>query len=179
MRKFLALFGLLMLTGCDEPTLITHVDRLSHMTQDELFVMQGTQGIPVEFHGRPFQNDVTPAELAGAMRPPGGSAQGVRFHAVAPGSGRGGHGWRLVLHFNPQGGAPNSFHDCKLTSEAVTAGVPVEGFSVNATFCKGSEWQAHGFMKVLEIADGDRDAFARVMKQLFLAILPKHSDPDR
>ncbi|MEM1299193.1 MAG: hypothetical protein AAGH68_07910 [Pseudomonadota bacterium] len=179
MRKVLVLFGLLALTGCDEPTVITHVDRLHHMTQDQLVVMQDARGIPVEFHGRPFLNDVPHAELAAAMRPPNGSAQGVRFHAVAPGHSANGHGWRLVLHFNPQDDVPNSFEDCKLSSEANTAGPMTEAFSVNATFCKGTEWQAHGFMRVLKIAKADPDAFARAMKQLFLAILPKNSDPDR
>ena len=174
-RTPLTLITLLALAGCDEPTIITHVDRLSHMSQGDLLTMQGAKGIPVEFHGSPFRD--TPATtLANAMRPPSGSAQGVRFAAATPGEG---HNWRLVLHFNPQDGIPNAFHDCKLTSEAQTAGPSAESFSVNATFCKGTEWQAHGFMKVLEIEDGDVEAFSRVMRQLFLSILPKNTDPDR
>lgn len=178
MRKPWALCALLALAACDEPTIITHVDRLKHMEQSDLIAMQDGRGIPVEFHGLPFR-DGAPARLAAAMRPPSGSAQGVRFYAVEPGQGHGGHGWRLVLHFNPQGGTPNSVEDCRRSAVAGTAGVPVQGFSVNATFCQGDEWQAHGYMKVLEIADGDEDAFSRVMKQLFLAILPKNTDPDR
>ncbi|MFK7944086.1 MAG: hypothetical protein AB8B85_14395 [Paracoccaceae bacterium] len=178
MKRAILLGLLLGLSACDEPTIITHVDKLSHMEQSDLFVMQDANGIPVVFHGLPFRE--TSAEtLASAMQPPSGSAQSVRFYASPPETQHGGHGWRLVLHFNPQGGIPNSQQDCRRTGAADTAGLPTQGFSVNATFCKGTEWQAHGFMKVLQIQNGDTKAFTRVMKQLLLAIFPKNTDPDR
>lgn len=172
--RFIALVCLL-LAGCDEPTVITHVDKLPHMSRADLLHMQETDGIPVEFHGRPFESP-DPDVLAAAMKPPAGGSQSVRFFAAPPGSRT---GWRLVLHFNPQGGVPNAVHDCRRTAEAQTAGIAKGRFSVNVTFCEGDEWQAHGFLKVHDIDEGDTEAFSRAMRQLFTVIFAENMDPDR
>lgn len=166
---------LCLLAACDEPTVITHVDKLSHMSQDDLRLMQGPDGIPVEMHGQPFR-DATPEELAAALRPPASGPQEIRFHAVAPGTTA---GWRLVLHFNPKGNIPNAVHDCRLGAETETAGILPKGFSVNATFCKGADWQAHGFLRVLETGDTPTETLSRSLRQLFTAMFRKNTDPER
>jgi hypothetical protein len=165
----------LLLGGCDDPTVITHVDKLSHMRMNDLWTMQDARGLPVEIHGAPFAN-VGDREIAGALRPPAGSAQEVRFHAVPPGSWQGGHPWRLVLHFNARG-APNARADCRLLAEAPTDPPPPGSFTVNASFCNGPDWQAHGFLRALEVEDGDMAAFADMMRQLMLAIF--HEEKNR
>ncbi len=177
MRYPKALIALALLAACDEATVITHVDKLSHMSMDDLVVMQDAQGIPVEVHGVPFAG-VSANQLAAALRPPAGAAQSFRFHAVPPGNGHGTHGWRLVLHFNPQG-APNAVHDCKLTAEAKTASRPEKGYSINASFCKGPDWQAHGYLQAPQATHGDLDGFGNAMTQLMLTIFRENSDPDR
>lgn len=179
MKPKAALIVAALLAGCDEPTVITHVDRLSHMTLSDLKVIQGPQGIPVEMHGVPFDG-AEPARLASALRPPSGGSQEIRFHPAAPGAWQqNGQKWRLVLHFNPEGNVPNAFHDCKLTDTARTASPPDHGFTVNAVFCNATEWQAHGYMKVLKLDPADEAAFTRVMRQLFVAIFQENTDPDR
>lgn len=165
----------ILLAACEEPTVISHVDKRTHMERADLLHMQESDGIPVEFHGRPFEGP-GPETLAAAMTPPAGGSQAVRFFAAPPGSRT---GWRLVLHFNPQGGIPNAPHDCRRTSEAQTAGIVDKSFSVNATFCKGDQWQAHGFLRVLDIEDGDTEAFSRTLRQLFSVIFAENTDPDR
>jgi hypothetical protein len=164
-----------LLAGCDDPTVITHVGKLGHMRLSDLWAMQDARGLPVEMHGAPFAH-VTDQEVAAAIRPPGGAAQEVRFHAVPPGSWKGEHAWRLVLHFNPQG-PPNAPADCRLPEEARTRPPPGGSFTVNATFCNGADWQAHGYLQALSIEDGDLDAFGDMMGQLMLAIF--HEEKDR
>ncbi len=170
-----AVLALALLAGCDDPTVITHVGKLSHMRLNNLWTMQDARGLPVEIHGMPFAH-VTDAEIAGAIRPPAGSAQEVRFHAVPPGGWQGGNPWRLVLHFNAQG-APNSQTDCRRVAEARTNPPPAGRFTVNASFCDGPDWQAHGFLQALEVEDGDLAAFTDLMQQLMLAIF--HEEKDR
>ena len=173
--RILVLAGLL--TACDEATIITHVDKLSHMSMNSLVTIQGAQGIAVEIHGAPFPG-IDDTAIAAAMRPPAGASQGIRFHAVEPGTWSAHDGWRLVLHFNPDG-PPHSVHDCKLEAEAKTAGRPAQGYSVNATFCNGADWQAHGFLKAPKAAQDDPGLFADHMVQLMQAIFQENSDPDR
>ena len=88
---------------------------------------------------------------------------------------QGGHPYRLVLHFNARG-APNAAADCRLLAEAPTNPPSPGRFTVNATFCEGPAWQAHGFLRALEIEDGDMDAFANMMRQLMLAIFHEQKD---
>lgn len=175
MRRYRLPLALLLLAGCDEPTVISHVDKLSHMRLNDLWTMQDARGLPVELHGAPFAH-VTDSEIVEAIRPPGGTAQEVRFYAAPPGSWKGGHPWRLVLHFNPQG-PPNAPADCRLLEEARTKPPPAGSFAVNATFCEGDAWQARGFLEALKVEDGDLDAFADMMRQLMLTML--HEEKDR
>jgi hypothetical protein len=174
MRRLAAVLAMLGLSACDEPTIITHVDKLDHMSVSDLWALQDGQGIPVEIHGAPFSH-VTDDALAEALRPPGGSAQEVRFYAVPAGVWQGGHAWRLVLHFNPQG-APNAFHDCKLTAEVPTNPPTSLGFTVNATFCKADAWQAHGYLQALKTEDGDLEGFRNVMQALMAEVFREGPD---
>ncbi len=160
--------------GCDDPTVISHVDRLDGVEIDDLWTMQDSRGIPVEIHGAPFAH-TTDRDLAAALRPPVTSAGELTFYAAAVGSWKGGHPWRVVLHFNPQG-PPNAHADCRLEAEARTARLPETGFTVNASICRGAEWQAHGYLSVAEIEGGDLDAFGQHMRSLMLAIFGVEQD---
>ncbi|MEM7743082.1 MAG: hypothetical protein AAF409_05165 [Pseudomonadota bacterium] len=174
----MGLAAVLMLAACDEPTVITHVDKQPHMEMSDLVVMQGPSGIPVEIHGLPWDGADRSA-LAAAIRPPAGASQGTTFSALPQGGHAGRHGWRLVLHFNPQGGVPRSDHDCKLTSDVKTNAPPDGSYAVNVTFCEGAAWQAHAYLKVLEAEPGDIDAFSAALRQTMLAIFRENSDHDR
>ena len=156
-----AVLALLLVAACDEPTVITHVDKRSHMRLNDLWTIQDARGVPVEVHGAPFAH-VSDRQIAEAIRPPG--------------SWQAGHPWRLVLHFNPQG-APNAQADCRRLAEARTNPAPAGRFTVNASFCNGPDWQARGFLQALEVEDGDLAAFADMMRQLMLAIF--HEEKDR
>lgn len=158
----------LLLAGCDEPTVISNVDKLPHMKLDDLWTMQDGRGIPVEIHGAPWRNSTDQA-LAEAIRPPGGVTDGVKFYSAPVGSWQGGHAWRMVLHFNPSG-PPNAYQDCKRTEVAVTGDRPESGYSVNIGFCKQDEWQAHGFVKVLRSEADDFEEYSNAMATALTAI---------
>ena len=164
----------LMLAACDEATVITHVDRMPHMVISDLWQMQDSRGIPVEIHGAPFAR-IPDRAIAEALRAPAAAGQGIQFYSAPVGAWQGGHAWRLVLHFQPQGG-PNAQRDCQLTEEARTNKRPEGGFTVMASFCKEGEWQAHGFLKALTIEDGDLEAFANMMQALMAEIFREAKD---
>jgi len=164
----------LPIAACDDGTVITHVDKLSHVSAGDLVVMQEADGLRVEVHGIPWKG-ATDDELASRLKAPSGQAQEVRFTAVPPGQWVNGRGHRLVLHFNPNG-PPNSQHDCRATAEMRT-GVPTEvGFTVNATFCTQDQWIAHGYLQATKTEPGDWAEYTRVMEALFLNILAQPKD---
>ena len=165
---FAVVLAALTLAGCDEPTVISSVDKLPHMKLTDLWTMQDGRGIPVEIHGSPWRNAVD-RELAEAIRPPGGVTEGVQFYSAPVGSWQGGHAWRMVMHFNPAGPA-NAYQDCKRTEEAVTAERPETGYSVNIAFCKKDEWQAHGYLQVLKADAGDFEAYSNAVATALTAI---------
>jgi len=161
--------ALLFLGSCDEdPTVITHVDRLPDLVLKDIWKIQDDRGIPVEVHGSPFHR-TTDARIVGALKVPADAPQDVRFYVIPGGGAETGHPWRLVLHFNPQG-PPNAVRDCSLTEEARTNPLPDKGFSMNLVFCQGKLWKAHGFMTVMDITDGDYEAFTRHFQTLFSVI---------
>ena len=174
LRNLLAFLVFLPLSACDEPTVISHVDRRPDMVLDELWKIQDDRGIPVEIHGTPFHR-VTDDALTAALKVPANAPQDIRFYLSPAGSAQGGHPWRLVLHFNPQGG-PNAYNDCRMTAEARTNPRPENTFTMNATFCNGQDWTAHGFLEVLEIEDGDIEAFTRHFQTLVSAIFQEEQD---
>lgn len=171
----IALLGALTVAGCDEPTTISHVDRMPDMVLDALWKIQDPRGIPVEIHGSPFHR-ITDADLVALLAVPAGAPQDITFYVIPAGSAETGYPWRLVLHFNPQG-PPNAARDCALTAEARTNALPDGAFTMNAVFCKEKLWQAHGFLEVHEIADGDREAFTRHFQSLISAIFS--AEPNR
>lgn len=156
-----------LLGACDEPWIISHVDRLSHVSVNDLWTEKGAEGFPVEIHGAPFQG-VTAAQLAEVLRAPS-AARGVTFTSIPVGAYNRDHGWRMVMHFNPTG-APNAQFDCKRTTAAKTAPQPSKGYSVNVSFCDGSEWQAHGFLKVLSAEPGDLQTYSQRIQALLSEI---------
>ena len=164
---------LALLLACDDATVITHVFKLPNIRERDLFAMQTHGGIATEVHGLPFPG-ATPEAVAEAMQGPQGAAA-VRFRAqeiVGPEF----HGSRMVLHFNPLG-APNGPADCALTGPARTGEPTEKGFTVNMTFCRGQEVEAQGYLQAPEVAAGDHDAFARVMRQLLNVVF--REEPDR
>ena len=164
----LALAGALAGAGCDEPTTISHVDRMPDMVLEDLWKIQDPRGIPVEIHGTPFRR-ITDADLVAALKAPAGAPRDISFYVIPAGSSQTGYPWRLVLHFNPQG-QPNAARDCALTAEANTNALTAGRFSMNAVLCKEQLWQAHGYLEVHEIEDGDREAFTRHFQSLIAAI---------
>lgn len=169
-----ALALVLPIAACDDGTVISHVDKLGHVSAGDLVVMQETDGLRVEVHGIPWKG-ATDAELASSLRAPSGEAQEVRFRAVPPGQWVSGRGHRLVLHFNPTG-APDSQNDCRATAE-IRTGAPAEvGFTVNATFCTRDTWIAHGYLQATKAPAGDWAEYSRVMEALFLNILAQPKD---
>ncbi|MEM6623859.1 MAG: hypothetical protein AAF674_16650 [Pseudomonadota bacterium] len=175
------LFGsvlLLVLAGCDEPTVITHVDKLPHLEVSDLVAMQAADGIAVEIHGQPWKG-AAPSALAAALRPPAGASQSTRFFALPPGGHATRHGWRIVLHFNPQGDIPRADQDCKRTAPVQTDNLAADGYSVTLTFCEGEQWAAHAFLKLLGSEPGDLEAFSNAIRQTINVIFQENSDPDR
>ncbi|MEM1276309.1 MAG: hypothetical protein AAGH74_07275, partial [Pseudomonadota bacterium] len=108
-----------------------------------------------------------PEALLAALRPPAGSAQGVKWRPI--GFGQAAHGTRMVLHFNPLG-APNPAADCRFEAEVETGPARAEGFDVTLSFCKGTRAEAHGHLKALKVAPGDLEAYSQAMRQLLNAI---------
>lgn len=176
LRSWLAVAAMLGLTGCDEPTVISHVDRMPHMVVSDLWTLQDGRGIPVEIHGSPWRR-VADNEIAEAMRAPARTGDSISFYSQPVGGWEGGHPWRIVLHFNPRGG-PNAFHDCRLVSEAVTDERMENAYSVNLTFCKQDKSQAHGYMQVLSAEPGDFAAWSNHVQNLFGAIFKIHESDD-
>ncbi len=177
MRKtaqVIAFMALGLLSACDEATEISHVDRLPNMVLDELWKIQDPRGIPVEIHGSPFHR-ITDADLTAILKVPADAPQDISFYPIPAGSADAGYPWRLILHFNQQG-PPNAVGDCAMTAEARTNAPPENGFSMNLVFCKAKLWQAHGFMQVPKIEDGDRAAFTAHFQSLLSAIFQKETN---
>jgi len=173
-RLPLALALTLLLGSCDDGTVISHVDKLSHMTTGDLVTMQENGALRVEIHGIPWKG-ATDTELAEALRPPAGEAQDVRFQAVPAGQWVNGRGHRLVLHFNSTG-APNSQRDCQATAEIRTRAPSDTGFTVNATFCTKDGWLAHGYLQAPKTEAGDWAEYTRVMQLLLTSIFAEPED---
>ncbi len=174
MRRALAAVLLLAgaLAGCDEPqTIITHVDKRTTFTGNQVAVMGAGGALPVEIHGAPLEG-MGPAEVIRLLKMPSGFSQATRFAAIAPGAEV---QFRIVLHFNPQGG-PNAFTDCQRLAPARTDTPKAEGFSVNLTFCEDDRWLAHGFMQYPKGRADEPDLVARAFEQLLMAILREEAD---
>lgn len=174
-RRYLVALGLAAaLAACDDPTEISHLDKLPHMEAGDLVTMQETDGLLVEIHGTPWKG-ATDAALADALRPPAGGAQEISFRAVPTGQWVNGRGHRLVLHFNPTA-APNSRRDCLATAEMRTKAPAQTGFTVNATFCTGGDWLAHGYLQATKFEAGDWEEFTEVMRTLMMKIFQGEED---
>lgn len=163
---------LVLLAGCDEPTVITHVFRMPNIRESDLVAMQSHGGVAVEMHGAPWAG-ADKGGLAEVMEGPAGAAA-IRFRAQAI-AGPSFHGRRMVLHFNPAG-APNSPADCALNAEATTAAPPEKGFAVNMTICEGAEVEAQGFLRALETAPGDYESYSKAMRQLLNVVFREEKD---
>ena len=160
------------LAGCEEPA-VSNVMRREMITAKQLVAMQEASGgaILVEIHGTPWPG-ADPAEVAGTLRMPEGPGRGVRFSAVPPGHGLIGDGDRLVLLFNPKG-KPDSERDCRATGEIETAAPGRDGFTVQATFCRGTEWVIRASFNAREVTQDDWLAYYLRMQELMDALFPE------
>lgn len=173
--RYLAFAFALALAACDEAgPVISHVARQGGFDAETLWTIQNARGIPVEIHGRPFDG-ITDLQLVELLRPPAGSSQDVTFYPRPPGGWVDGYPWRLVLHFNPQG-APNAAEDCARIAEAPGNPPAGGGFTLNAVFCQGKEWQAQGYMDAPEIRAGDLAALSDGLASLMQAIFREEPD---
>ncbi|MEM7506374.1 MAG: hypothetical protein AAF415_06485 [Pseudomonadota bacterium] len=152
----------LLLMACDDGTVISHVDKAASIELSDLVAMQVGGGIRTEIHGTPFER-TTSDDLTRFLRPPSGASQATKWRDVPVGSVD--HGYRMVLHFNPSG-PPNAFEDCRRKRPAITLPPMDVGFTVNMTFCKGEEWEAHGFLKATKTEARDFQDYTRVMRAL-------------
>lgn len=165
---FMCLLG--ALAGCED-TGISDVRRYELITAKKLVEMQGATGaILVEVHGLPWRG-ADPAEVVGTLRMPEGPARQVRFRPVPPGQGRIGEGARLVLHFNPRG-EPNSGRDCRASAEIETLDPGGDGFTVHATFCRGSGWVTRASFDAGDVDQDDWLAYYLRMMVLMDVMFP-------
>lgn len=159
------------LAGCED-TGISNVGRREIVTSKELVKLQGVTGaILVEIHGLPWRG-ADPAEVAGTLRMPEGPGRQVRFRPVPPGQGLIGGGARLVLWFHPRGKS-SSVKACHTTSELETDDPGGDGFVVEATFCKGSNWVTHARFDASDVDQNDWLAYYLRMMELMDVMFPK------
>ncbi len=158
------------LAGCDDAS-ISPLGRRTFLDAGDLAALQEASGLLVEIHGAAWPGAV-PDELASTLRMPEGPAKQVRFRAVPPGAWVIGSGERLVLHFNPVG-APNSNADCRATEEIATTPPARQGFTVNATFCKGKDWLIRAYLKAGAVETDDWLDYVLVMRKLLGKLFPK------
>ncbi len=172
-RQLIAIALLFGLSACDEPAVISKVDRRPDLVLKDLWRLQDDRGIPVEIHGTPFRR-ITDADLTAALKVPPEAPQEITFYLTPTGGAE--QPWRIVLHFNPQG-PPNASRDCGFTRETRTNALPEKGFSMHFVICKGREWKAHAFLEVTEIEEGDLAAFQRHVQSMTSAIFHEEKDP--
>jgi hypothetical protein len=125
------------IAGCDG-TSVSNVRRRAFLSGSDLAKELGADALLVEVHGRPWTG-ADPAEVVGTLRMPEGKARSIRFQGIPPGQGYLGSGKRLLLRFNPPEGS-NIRDDCRATAPLPVAEPEPGGFSVNASYCKGSDW---------------------------------------
>lgn len=159
------------LAGCEEPA-VSNVARREMISAKQLVAMQEAGGgaILVEIHGAPWP-EADPAEVAGTLRMPEGPGRGVRFRPVPPGQGLIGDGNRLVMLFNPKG-KPDSGRDCRATGEIATGRPGTDGFTVQATFCRGTEWVIRASFNARDVAQDDWLAYYLRMQELLDVLFP-------
>lgn len=167
----LAMFSLIAaLMGCDDMTIIQKGRRV-FLNAGDLARMQEASGSLVEIHGSAWPG-ATPEEMASTLRMPDGPGKKIRFRAVRPGAWVIGSGQRIVLHFNPVG-RPNSKADCLATEELETKTPTGNGFTVNATFCRGSEWLLRAYMKSRSVKTDDWLGYTLAMRKLLGTLFPE------
>lgn len=172
MKRLLPAIVCLMgaLAGCEEPA-VTNVQRREMISAKMLARMQDAGGaIYVEIHGAPWPG-VALAEVAGTLGMPDGPARNVHFAPVPPGQGLVGEGVRMVLHFNPRG-RPDSTRDCRATGELETAPPRDDGFTVHASFCRGTAWVTQASLDARDVRRNDWLAYYLRMQELLEVMFP-------
>ncbi len=158
------------LAGCEDPA-VSNVARREMISAEKLVQEQGrSAAILLEIHGRPWPG-ADPAEIAGTLRMPEGPGRGVRFATVPPGQGLIGDGTRMILHFNPKG-EPDSARDCRATGEIETAPPQNDGYTVHATFCRGTDWVVQASFDASEVSRDDWLAYYLRMQELLGVMFP-------
>jgi hypothetical protein len=168
------ILAMLVLIGtvaaCDDAT-VSGTERRSYLKAGGLLAAQEASGLLVEIHGAPWPGAM-PEQIASTLRMPDGAGEAVKFRYIFPGEWVIGEGTRLVLHFNPIG-PPDSIADCRTEKEFETKPPARTGFTVNATFCQGGEWQIHGFLTARAVEQDDWFAYTVVMRKLLGTLFPE------
>ena len=169
--RHLAIIGLIgALTGCDDAD-ISRIERRSFFNATDLAALSDAGGLAVEIHGAPWPGAM-PDELASTLRMPDGVGKAARFSAVRPGQWIIGNGERLVLHFNHTG-APDHIADCRTKKEFQTKPPAKQGFTVNATYCKGLDWQIHAHLSAGDVKADDWLGYMLAMRKLLGTLFPE------
>ena len=169
-RRLPALICLIaFLAGCED-TGVHNVARRQLLKVKDLLKVQDQAGaVLVEIHGLPWEG-ADRAEVAGTLRMPSGKGRGVRFSAVGPGRGIIGSGERLVLQFNP---APGGGRTCAATDELPTQPPGGDGFVVNATFCRGTDWLVRATLNAEDVPANDWLEYYLRMQDLLGTMFPE------
>ena len=175
-RRHLATIGLIgaligALAGCDDAD-VSRIERRSFFNAESLAALSDIGGMSVEIHGSPWPG-ATPDELAGTLRMPDGVGISARFSAVRPGQWIIGDGERLVLHFN-HSGEPDHVADCRTKKEFETKPPAKQGFSVNATYCKGPDWLIHAHLNAGSVKADDWLGYMVAMRKLLGKLFPEN-----
>ncbi len=158
-----------ILAGCEDPG-ISNVARREHVSAKKLLKMHDENGVIfVEIHGVPWEG-ADPAEIAGTIRMPEGPGRPVRFKDMAPGQGQIGGGERLVLRFNPTTGSGGAV--CGAKGELSTKPPRRDGFIVNATFCRGTDWLVRATLDADDVPANDWLEYHLRMQDLLDKMFP-------
>jgi hypothetical protein len=137
-RRLAMLCLMAALAGCDEDPHITNVARHLLVFEEPAPPVKAETVMILEIHGLPWDG-ATPDEVANTMKMPEGPARTARFVAVAPGEAQIGGAERLVFQFNPPGPL-DSAAICKVKGPLPVEEPRGDGFTVNAVYCRESEW---------------------------------------
>lgn len=161
------------LVGCDDGTVISHVERDVALDRSRILAMAaGDNNIPVEIHGVLWP-DLAPEEVAAALRLPNRYPTSIRFKLVAPGSLDQDED-KLVLFFNAAS-PPRVRRGCTLAAGAPSEPPQNGPFRVTAVFCNGPDAMGSGALVASKQVSGDWPEFVRAMRVLFTQILDDFS----
>lgn len=161
------------LSGCDDGTVISQVERSVALDHSRILAMAGGDSqIPVEIHGALWPNAAA-EEVAAQLRLPNRFPPSIRFNLVAPGA-LDPDDDKVALFFNAAS-PPRARRACQMTAEAPSDPPENGPFRVTAVFCNGSESMGLGVLVASKQVSGDWPEFTRATRLLFSRILDDFS----